>query len=323
MKKILPTILCVLVVLTLSILSLIFSGLTLSQTQKDTMLILLIICGSSMLYCFVVGELTHNYSQMDKLWSILPIAYVWVICAKGAFSLRLIVYAIIVTIWGIRLTINFGRKGAYTWKFWQGEEDYRWKIVHGTKFFKKNIAWSMFNLFFISIYQNAIVLAITFPALAVMDSQVAFGVWDIVASALGLGFVLIETIADEQQWKFHETKKALLKEGKQLSELDEPYNLGFNTVGLWGRMRHPNYLGEQGIWISLYIMTIGAGVATNGIFHWSIIGPLFLILLFAGSSSLSESISSSKYPLYLDYISQVYKYIPLHRYQPKNNDELY
>ena len=96
----------------------------------------------------------------------------------------------------------------------------------------------------------------------------------------------------------------LLKEGKTLEELEGPYNLGFNTVGLWGRMRHPNYLGEQGIWISLYIMTIGAGVAVNGIFHWSIIGPLFLILLFSGSSTLAESISSSKYPLYQDYIGQ-------------------
>ena len=106
-----------------------------------------------------------------------------------------------------------------------------------------------------------------------------------------------------------------------LEELEDPYNLGFNTVGLWGRMRHPNYLGEQGIWISLYIMTIGAGVAVNGIFHWSIIGPLFLILLFSGSSTLAESISSSKYPLYQDYIGQVYKYIPLHRYKVEKSEE--
>ena len=321
MKKYLPTILSVLVILALSILSLVFSDLHLSHNQQETMIILLCICGGSMLYCFVVGELTNNYSQMDKLWSILPIAYSWVICAKGGFSLRLIIYAIIATIWGIRLTINFGRKGAYSWKFWQGEEDYRWKIVHGSKFFKKNIAWSMFNLFFISIYQNAIVLAITFPALAVMDSPAAFGVWDIVATVLALSFVLIETIADEEQWKFHETKKSLLKEGKSLNELEDPYNLGFNTVGLWGRMRHPNYLGEQGIWISLYIMTIGAGVAVNGIFHWSIIGPLFLILLFSGSSTLAESISSSKYPLYQDYIGQVYKYIPLHRYKVEKSEK--
>ena len=321
MKKYLPTVISVIVILTLSILSLVFSDLHLSQNQSETMIILLIICGTSMLYCFVVGELTHNYSQMDKLWSLLPIAYSWVICAKGGFDLRLIVYAVIATIWGIRLTINFGRKGAYTWKFWQGEEDYRWKIVHGSKFFKKNIAWSMFNLFFISIYQNAIVLAITFPALAVMDSPAAFGVWDFVAAGLALCFVLIETIADEEQWKFHETKKSLLKEGRTLEELEDPYNLGFNTVGLWGRMRHPNYLGEQGIWISLYIMTIGAGVAVNGIFHWSIIGPLFLILLFSGSSTLAESISSSKYPLYQDYIGQVYKYIPLRHYKVEKSEE--
>ena len=317
MKKFIPTIVSVVVILTLSILSLVFSDLSLTKNQSETMLILLIICGASMLYCFVVGELTHNYSQMDKLWSLLPIAYSWVICAKGGFDLRLIVYAVIATIWGIRLTINFGRKGAYSWKFWTGEEDYRWKIVHSSKFFKKNIAWSMFNLFFISIYQNAIVLAITFPALAVMDSPAAFGVWDIVASALALGFVLIETIADEEQWKFQETKKKLLKEGKSLDELDIPYSRGFNATGLWSVMRHPNYLGEQGFWMSLYLFVVGSGVCTYGIFHWTIVGPLFLIMLFMGSSNLGENISSSKYPKYKDYQDQVFKYLPIHRYKDR------
>lgn len=33
--------------------------------------------------------------------------------------------AILVNLWGIRLTLNFARKGGYSWKFWEGEEDYR------------------------------------------------------------------------------------------------------------------------------------------------------------------------------------------------------
>ena len=28
--------------------------------------------------CFIVSELTQNYSQVDKLWSIMPLVYVWV-----------------------------------------------------------------------------------------------------------------------------------------------------------------------------------------------------------------------------------------------------
>jgi steroid 5-alpha reductase family enzyme len=25
--------------------------------------------------CFLVSELTHNYSQVDKLWSLVPVGY--------------------------------------------------------------------------------------------------------------------------------------------------------------------------------------------------------------------------------------------------------
>ena len=28
-------------------------------------------------YCFIAGELTTNYSQVDRLWSIIPIVYCW------------------------------------------------------------------------------------------------------------------------------------------------------------------------------------------------------------------------------------------------------
>lgn len=55
---------------------------------------------------------------------------------------------------------------------------------------------------------------------------------------------------------------------------------------------------------------------TNSGFHWSAVGPLLLILLFMGSSTLGESISSKKYPRYRDYIDQVCKYLPVHRFNP-------
>jgi len=37
--------------------------------------------------------------------------------------------SILVTVWSIRLTYNFARRGGYSWKFWDGEEDYRWDIL--------------------------------------------------------------------------------------------------------------------------------------------------------------------------------------------------
>lgn len=317
MKKYVEIGIIAVVVIALSVLSLVFGPLDLTQRQLDTLLILAIITGASALYCFVVGEIARNNSQMDKLWSLLPIAYAWVIAGKGDMSPRLVIFAIIVTLWGVRLTFNFARKGAYSWKFWSGEEDYRWQVLRKNKYLSNRIAWGAFDLFFISIYQNTLVLAICLPALACMESTAPLGAWDYIAMTAALEFLLLEAIADEQQMAFHRTKRKLLNEGRKLEELPEPFNKGFNTTGLWGYSRHPNYLGEQGMWFALYVFTLGAGVTTYGIFNWSMIGSLFLIFLFLGSSSFQESVSNSKYPEYKIYLAHVSKYIPLWKYKPE------
>ena len=315
MKKTIDGILTSLVVITLIVLGLVLNPISLSSNQKETLLILVIVCGSSILYCFIVGELTRNNSQMDKLWSILPIAYAWIVAIKSGFNPRQVIYAILVTFWGIRLTINFARKGAYSIKFWSGEEDYRWKVLRSKKAFQNKLVWGLFDLFFISFYQNALVLAITLPSFAAMDSTAALALPDYIAFSGAILFLLLETIADEQQMFFHTTKRKLLNEGKTLEELPEPYNKGFNTLGIWNRSRHPNYLGEQGFWIMLYFVTLGANAVSYGFFSWSIVGPLLLVFIFLGSSNLQEGISSSKYPEYSDYVNRISKYIPFRKYR--------
>ncbi len=282
-------------------------GPALDDEQLEVLKILGIIAGCSAAFCFIVGELTGNNSQMDKLWSLLPIAYTWVIAIKGGMSARLVVMAVLATLWGIRLTINFARKGAYKLKFWEGVEDYRWAVVRSGSAFKKRWTWTLFDLGFISIYQNALVLMTTFPALVAMKSDAPFGWVDGIAAALMLGFIIWETVADEQQWAFQTKKWAMLKEGKKLEELPAPYNKGFNTLGLWGRSRHPNYFAEQAIWVAFYVFSIGAGM---GIINWSVIGALLLIVLFQGSSSLAEEISGGKYPEYEKYCKSVPRFFP-------------
>ena len=315
MKKYIGTVTTLVIVLALIVLSLIFSNYSLTENQLTTLMILGIICGASVLYCFIIGETANNFSQMDKLWSILPIVYVWVMAIRGGMSPRLLVYAIIATLWGIRLTMNFARKGAYKLKFWEGEEDYRWRIVRN-KMFKERWKWMLFDFFFISLYQNALVLAMTLPMLVCMESSAPFGVFDYIAAVLGTSFLVLETVADEEQWKFQQTKKAKLAEMKELSELPMPFSLGFNTTGLWKVMRHPNYLGEQGIWLSLYFFAIGAGATNYYVFNWTLVGPLLLVLLFLASATLAENISSSKYPKYQSYINQVFKYLPIRMFDP-------
>lgn len=287
-------------------------GPALNESQLEVFKLIGIIAGCSALFCFIVGELSGNNSQVDKVWSILPFVYCWIIAVKGGMHPRLVVMAVLATLWGLRLSFNFARKGAYRLKFWEGEEDYRWKILRANPMLKNRVVWMLFDLIFISGYQNAIVLMLTFPALVCMGSTAPFGWIDAVAAVLMFGFIVYETVADEQQWAFHSKKWKMLNAGQKLEDLPEPYNKGFNTIGLWNVSRHPNYLAEQSIWVSLYIFSIGAGI---GIINWSMIGALLLIVLFVASTSLAEEISSGKYPEYPDYCKKVNKYFPGKKYR--------
>ena len=314
MQKLNVPLMCTLLLLSLVVCPIlyIYVGPALNDLQLETLKILGIIAGCSALYCFIVAEITGNNSQVDKIWSLLPIAYCWIIAAKGGMHPRLVVIAVLVTLWGIRLTYNFARKGAYKLRFWEGEEDYRWEKVRAIPFLQNKAVWMAFDFFFISGYQNALILMFTFPALVCMGSTAPFGWVDIVAAILMFGFIVYETVADEQQWKFQGKKWAMIRSGKRLEELPAPYNKGFNTFGLWNVSRHPNYFAEQAIWVSLYIFSIGAGV---GIVNWSMIGALLLIVLFTASTNLVEGISGDKYPEYAEYCKQVNKFFPGKKYR--------
>lgn len=285
-----------------------FSDITLLPSVWHCLHLLLWVTGAATLYCFLVGELTMNNSQVDKLWSVLPVAYVWIIADAGAYSPRLILMALLVTVWGIRLTTNFAMKGAYTWRFWSGEEDYRWQVLRRKPEFQPRWKWTVFNFFFICGYQNALILLFTLPALmALQFNDTALGWPDFVVAGTMLFFIAFETIADAQQWRFQRRKRADRQAGRSDSEALQK---GFADRGLWALSRHPNYFAEQSLWICFYFFSVAAGAPW---FNWTVAGCLLLIILFQGSSAFGEEISAGKYPEYADYQERVPRFIPLGR----------
>ena len=256
------------------------------------------------LVCFILGEITSNYSQTDKLWSIVPLVYVAYAAYESGWQPRLSLMMILVAIWSARLTYNFNRRGGYSVKFWTGEEDYRWTVLRKEPFLQSKFRFTLFNLFFISLYQNALLLAITLPAVVAISSSKPIGVFDIIQAILFILFVLIETIADQQQWNYQTEKYRKIHSGEPLNE--EQSN-GFISSGLWSKVRHPNYASEQSIWIVFYLFSLAA---TGRWLNWSMAGCILLVLLFRGSADFSENITSQKYPRYKDRQKQVPKFIP-------------
>ena len=144
-----------------------FFSLNLNVTQNESLLFATKIYLFSALTCFLIGEITKNYSQIDKIWSIIPIVYVWYFTIQSDFDSRMLMMSTLVSLWGVRLTLNFARRGGYSMYFWRVEEDYRWKILRNkTPWLKPQINWSLFNLFFICFYQMGLIFLFTLPILA-------------------------------------------------------------------------------------------------------------------------------------------------------------
>ena len=270
----------------------------------DPLALVLIAAAVVSAFCWVASLITKDTSWVDRIWSIVPVVYVWIFAAaalvEGANAARLVVMALLVTAWGARLTFNFARKGGYS-----GVEDYRWAVLRGRM---KPWQFQLFNLFFIVLYQNALLVLISLPAFIAWQNPAPFTGWDAAFAVLFAGFLFGEFVADQQQWRFHQAKRAA---GGQL----EP---GFATSGLFAYSRHPNFFFEQAQWWAFYALGATAAAASGlgvwgGAINWTIAGAALLTLLFIGSTIFTESITSAKYPAYRDYQRATSMLIPLPR----------
>jgi steroid 5-alpha reductase family enzyme len=253
-------------------------------------------CAIAAAACWLLSLIFGEVSWVDRLWSITPPVYVVMFAAAaGGRDARLDLMAALTVLWGARLTFNFARKGGYA----KGGEDYRWAVLRARM---KPAAWHLFNLGFIAGYQNVLLLLIALPAWTALGHPAPLGPLDVVAAA---GFLILlagETWADQQQWRFHQAKKARAAAGEP-----EPTK-GFVDTGLWAWSRHPNFFCEQGLWWMIYLFAVSA---TGAPLHITIAGPVLLTLLFQGSTSFTESITASRYPAYAEYQRRVSRLIPM------------
>jgi steroid 5-alpha reductase family enzyme len=276
--------------------------------RMDPLALVLVVAAVTCAFCWIASLITKDTSWVDRIWSIVPVIYVWIFAVSaitsGADAVRLVAMALLVTAWGARLTFNFARKGGYT-----GMEDYRWAILRGRM---KPWQFQVFNLLFIVVYQNALLVLITLPAYIAWQHPAPFTGWDAAFAVLFVGFLVGEFIADQQQWDFHRAKRAA---GGRLDP-------GFVTSGLFRYSRHPNFFFEQAQWWVFYAIGATAAVATGlgfwgGALNATILGAALLSVLFVGSTIFTESISASKYPAYADYRRSTSMLVPLPPRHPR------
>ncbi|OCK82258.1 DUF1295-domain-containing protein [Lepidopterella palustris CBS 459.81] len=257
----------------------------------------------------IVSEINKNYSQVDRLWSILPALYnghyaLWAHMA-GVPTQRLNHIMAVSFLWGARLTFNYWRKGGYS----IGSEDYRWEVL------KKYIGpvWMfIFNVAFISLAQSLLLFAITTPTYILLLASHLTGdgmtTTDSIFSRTMFALVVIEFFADQQQWNYQQAKKSYLATAKPTSNYSrEDLDRGFVVSGLWAWSRHPNFAAEQAVWVCLYQWCC---FETYVYANWTFIGAMGYLLLFQASTWFTELITSRKYPEYKEYQARVGKFLP-------------
>ena len=209
--------------------------------------------------------------------------------------------AAVVTAWGLRLSYNFAIKGGYS----AGGEDYRWAEIR--KWFP---GWrlELFHLVFVCGFQHLLVLAFASPAAAAASATARpLGALDALAAALCCACVAGEAVADAQMFAFQTEKYRRRAAGEPAGDA---YARGFIETGLWAYSRHPNYFCEVSLWWAFYLFAVAA---TGEAAHWSACGAVFLTLLFVppgASLDVTEALSSSKYPAYVEYQRRVSRFVP-------------
>lgn len=269
----------------------VLSGLGAHAVLPDAHLLLYIgladVVGTLVVFAF--SRFYDNSSVYDPYWSVAPIvivaAYLWL---APSVSIGLGIAALLVTVWGVRLTYNF----LYGWPGLH-HEDWRYRDFRAQ--FPRAYWWV--SLGGIHMFPTVLVFLGCLPlyAVAFADSP---PIWPLAIAGIiaALGATVIEAVADLQLHAF-------------IASAREPGAI--LDTGLWRYSRHPNYFGEVGFWWGLWLF--GVGISPSDIW-WTLVGPVAMTLLFTFVSiPMLDRRSLERRPRYADHMKKVSGLIPLPR----------
>jgi steroid 5-alpha reductase family enzyme len=241
----------------------------------------------STLVIFTCSSVFGNSSFYDAYWSVAPplFACYFVMTASDADALRQLLVCAVVLIWAVRLTGNW----AYGWTGMQ-HEDWRYENLAGIA----GRLWWLLSLTGVHLFPTVMILLGSLPLYPALSAGTAPVGWlDGLALLIGLSAVWLEFQADKELHQFRAERSS------RAQVLDH---------GVWAWCRHPNYLGEIGFWVSLFLFGVAAW---GGIYPWSWLGPVSMLVLFVGISipMIERKLMTDK-PEYAAYRARVKMLIP-------------
>lgn len=237
---------------------------------------------------WVFSLIIKDSSIVDIFWGsgfVLVAWYYAYLTSDGAFdNIRSLILTILVTIWGLRLTIhlgirNIGKPEDFRYQQFrkEGGKNYWWISFFRVFFLQGIILWVISSIYYVSDASDL-------TELTTLD-YIGIGLWLV-------GF-LFETVGD---WQLTNFKKNPVNKGKVLD------------TGLWRYTRHPNYFGDALLWWGFFMFTLGSSV--GWLFAFSPIFMSFLLRYVSGVPMLEASMSKNK-AKYGDYMRKTSVFIPM------------
>ncbi len=239
----------------------------------------------AMTLLWVVSLSLKNSSIVDIFWGMGFVVSVWLlfILTSQSPGPRDWLIAILVTIWGCRLSIYV------LWRNAGKGEDFRyakWRREAGD-------SWWWRSYFKVFMLQGLIMWVVASPLTAIQlpGNVNTLGALDIIGTGLwAMGF-FFEAVGDYQlsRFKAHRENK-----GKLLQS------------GLWRLTRHPNYFGDALQWWGFYLIAVSAGA------WWTIFSPMlmtYLLLNVSGVAMLERTLKLDK-PGYQSYVERTSAFVP-------------
>lgn len=250
----------------------------------------LFLIGGGVVFClmfllWLISLLLKNSSIVDIFWGagFVISAWLYFFITPDGFTMHKLLLLILVTIWGLRLTIHVMIRN------WRKPEDFRyqkWRQESGK-------IWWIKSLFQVFLLQGLLMWIISSPLLAAQyyRKNPQFTWLDGLALLFWIIGILFEALGDAQLAKFRAN----------------PANRGklLNT-GVWHYTRHPNYFGDSTQWWAFYLLALAAGG------WWTIFSPVlmtFFLIRVSGVALLEKTLSNTK-PRYREYMESTSAFIP-------------
>jgi len=252
---------------------------------------------SATLVIFACSLLLNNSSCYDPYWSILPPLMIfqhWYSAESVESSVSTSV-VLLMSCWGARLTFNWFRTyDTFSHQDWR-YVDLREKVTAQLPLvIAYPVYWIVLSLGGFHLYPTLTVYFTMIPGFFAMTAT-ATEFTPMVMSGVAVAFsgIMVQGIADQQLYQFR--KRINFKRTQVLKS------------GLFGIVRHPNYLGEVLFWLGISLVGFGTSGEVSSFF-----GIIQLVILVScySAPAMDDRMTKSRGKKYENYAKKTPSLLP-------------